>query len=275
MANWNYNTYQDPNALSQKGKVQHPADYPSGSPSFSSYGQIDQGYYVQLPDTDPADLYPSGFLSLPASSSNPSNPGGELYLWITQAQISLSAAGSFAQSARLREFFPRNFVQPVWNIQGICPNSFQLQRLGEFIRLSQFYALNPTSISSTSANLVTLHIYDGHLGDLTNISDKNLKKLHPRQQNYIKNNPTTAVQGKGPHPAQIMQGYINNFSVGAQKFVNAPTYELDFTVAFSQGDLIITQNWSFANTKLQENTNVISYGDLGTGQTTKNSPPVA
>jgi hypothetical protein len=184
-------------------------------------------------------------------------------------------AGSFAQSPRLRQFFPRNFVQPVWNIQGICPNSFQLQRLGEFIRLSQFYALHPTGVSITTTNLVTLHIYDGHLGDLTNISDKNLKKLHPKQQNYIKNNPTTAVQGKGPHKAQIMQGYINNFSVGAQKFVNAPTYELDFTVAFSSGDLIATQNWAFTNSQLQADTNIISYGDLGTGQSNKKTPPVA
>jgi hypothetical protein len=146
--------------------------YAAGSdPNNTNLGSIDQGYYVTLPyetdgsgkPMDPANHRPSGNLT-----SRGTNPGS-IELWITQAQISFQMGGSTGQSKRLREFFPRNLVQPVWTIQGIVPNSYQLQRLGEFIRSTHFDALNPTGMTDATTNLPSFTLYAGNLGNLTSL----------------------------------------------------------------------------------------------------------
>jgi hypothetical protein len=277
MASWNYSNQSDPNA--QTGVI-------NGSQfSFSQFGDIDQGYYVTYP-IEPGSTPPDLINPVAVAPYDPAGHSASGYLacyfpnlpdiqqidiWITQAQISLTTGGTFAQSPRLRQFFPRNFVQPVWTIQGIVPNSFQLQRLAEFIRRTQFAALNPVGLTTTTTHLCQFYIAEGHLGDLQQITQENFKKLGKRQKEWLNKHPQT-VQGKGPHKAQKMQGYIQSFSRGAQKFINAPTYEFDFVVAFSQGDLLVTQNWADIQKQYNEISSIqTSY--LGTGQANRVAPP--
>lgn len=164
-------------------------------------GSLEKGYFVNLPGHDPA-TYKGGST---ASGYFQNKNGETLSLWLTRASIDFKIGGSYGQSKRLRQWFPRNLVQPVWSIQGICPNSFQLQRLGEYIRQSQLEVLNPQSLSATE--YLRLFIYPGNL-----------------------------QAGKGPHNEVNMFGYVHNFKRGAERFKNAPAYEFEFMVLYSYGN---------------------------------------
>lgn len=256
MAAWTYTPGSDPNNTKL---------------GYNNFGPIDTGYYVTYPleadgsPQDPANHSPSGYLQ--------NKDGDQVALWITQAQISFTVAGSFAQSPRLRQFFPRNLVDPVWTIQGIVPNSFQYQRLAEFIRSTHFDVLNPTGITDISSHLPTLHINAGNMGNLASLTDADMKNFTPQQKNFLANNPN-AVQGKGPHAAQHVKGFIPSFSRGAQRFINVPTYQFDFSVVISYGDLFQISNWGQIYKYMSEPT-AITYGDLGTGQTSRATPASA
>lgn len=268
MKPWQYKPGSDPNYISHTGQGFNP-------------GSIEDGYYVTLPSEpnsggslkdplggtpmDPANHSPSGYLQ--------NYKGEQVALWITQAQISFTVGGTFVQSPRLREFFPRNLIDPVWSIQGITPNSFQYQRLAEFIRTTHFDVLDPTGLSDIGSHLPTLHINAGGLGDLSQLQQSDMKHFVPDQKKFLADHPNT-VQGKGPHSAQHMKGFIASFSRGAQRFINVPTYEFQFTVAISYGDLFQISNWGQIYKYMTEPT-AIKYSDLGTGQANRAAPPAS
>lgn len=177
---------------------------------------------------------------------------------MTEANISFQVNGSFSQSARLRQWFPRNLIQPIWKLSGVCPNSFQYQRLGEFIRASQLECITPTSL--LAQNFLKLTIYNRGLGDLNMLSQVSSQFRRPHNVNA-----SQWVQGKGPHEHQVVFGYAQNFSRGATKFINAPTYDFEFNVLFAYGGLFATQNASPVASRAFNNQppNLNNIGNLG------------
>jgi hypothetical protein len=189
------------------------------SSNLISSDSISQGYYVSLPSTDPADNNPSAQLE--------NIRGDTIGLWISNFSIDFSMGGTYAQSMRLRQYMPRNLIQPVIHVEGQMPNSFQYQRLAEFVRESHYDTLFPQTLV-TDQQMLSFTLFAGHLGDLTLFSAGGKRKA--KMGDYV-------VQGKGPHALQHFRGYIQSIQRGAQQFINAPTYTFDFVPSYSYGDL--------------------------------------
>lgn len=173
-------------------------------------GPIDKGYFVRTPDSEASEANCTGWLT--------SQSGETLRLWIHEIQMGFKLGGSFEQSALTRTYFARNFAQPSIQIKGQMPNSYQYQRLGEFVRESQLKALSATSLNA-DANLIALTI--------------------PSTRRDSK----AAVEGphlKGPHTGYHFRGYILSMQRGAQKFVNAPGFTFIFSPAYSYAGIYVT-----------------------------------
>jgi hypothetical protein len=165
-------------------------------------GRIGKGYFVNLPRRNPRDKRPSMYLENQA--------GKRIYLWVTDVTASFEMGGSFAQSVRNRSWYPRNFTQPTISFTGVAPNSYQFNRLAEFVRGSQLRALRDQ---------------DG--GGI-------IKLVMPSRGIDVKRGQ------KGRHQAYTMNGYIKNVARGAKRFENVPTWTFDFILAFSYQGLFKT-----------------------------------
>jgi hypothetical protein len=217
--------------------------YTGADQNQTYFGDINRGYAVQQynqnpgPSIDPSD--PAILMNGQTSSAQFTDQDGDtLDLWLTTAQMSFQVQGAFSQSARLREFFPKNLVQAKWILQGICPNSFQYQRLAQFVRKSQLAVLNQSSLGANQ--LLRLDIFG-----TTN------KQVYVYNGKFYATSPNPRAKkftfnvGKQPHAPQIaMYGYVPNSKRGAQKFVFAPTYQMEFMVCYSYGtqNVLITEN---------------------------------
>lgn len=164
-------------------------------------GGIQAGYYVNNPNRDPRNKKPSAFLE--------NNVGKRIYLWVTEVTSVFGMGGSFAQSVSTRTFYPRNFTQATMTFKGVMPNSYQYNRLAEFVRSTHLRA-NRDEDGGRIIRLV--------------MAQNDLVKRGPRYK----------------HRNYDLDGYITTIGKGARRFEFQPTFEFEFVIATSRQGLFQT-----------------------------------
>lgn len=181
---------------------------------------LKRGYGVADPDTNPAGKGANGRFV------NGRNEKIDFYVEDMTANFGMT--GTTAQSRNLRQFMPHNINQPSITVKGRCPNSFQYNRMGSFVRASHFAALNPGKAE------ITRHL--NTVSGKTVAADTVRFVLFNGSQSY----PYNGVQKgagrnvKGIHAAWAVEGYIKSMKAGGQRFNQAPPFEFEFFIAETQ-----------------------------------------
>jgi len=166
----------------------------------------DRGYHVAVPNSKPTENNYTAYLE--------DSTGKRRYMWVHNIQMSFQVAGSYAQSAKFRAWYPRNFQQPTVQISGQTANQEQYAGLVEFIRDSQRKALdtpvNPFTMDDPifTTALVIPRAGPGHPGHV--------------------------------HQGHALRGFINNIERTAERWVNAPEFQFTFTVVSATAGLFHT-----------------------------------
>lgn len=129
---------------------------------------------------------PNGYLSF---------HGHKCYLWVEELNTDFAMNIQRAQSYRTRTAFPRNFVQPVFNVRCQCANQRIYGDTTEFIRDAQTHLE-----SAMQLYVVNVATYKGH------------RKL------------------RGRHSGNAAEGYVRAVRREYGRFINAPTLSFDFVV---------------------------------------------
>lgn len=157
------------------------------------------GLWNRLPDLRPdrngESLHKSnGFLE--------NEKGERVWMWVNNVEANFSMAGSTAQSRLHREFYAHNFAQPSITVACQTPNTYEYNRLGAFIREGQKQSM------VRQGEILKLRILAA--GD------------HNNEENQLPSNRF--------HRAINVDGYVMNAPRGAERFVNAPTYQFEFII---------------------------------------------
>lgn len=167
--------------------------------------KTDQGYAVNLPNNPRRYSANEGN----ATGYLEAQDGGRLYLWVHDIAMNFQIAGSYAQSHRFREWYPRNFVQPHIQIQGQVANEADYGNLCEFVRRTQRKALR-WQASDGGMWSTQLVIFEGG-------------------------------QGQHSHSGHTLNGHILRIERTAERFVNAPQFAFEFVVVTASAGLYETK----------------------------------
>lgn len=167
-------------------------------------GPIDQGH-VNFPEVQADENSASAYLM--------NRKGEQLHLWVDDVTASFEMGTSTGQSKHRRSLWPRSFVQPKFTVHGQMANSLQYQRLAEFVREAHLDMLQNASLKPQE--MMALHIGQG-------------------------GQPGVSDRQKGHHQGYHMRGYISKIDRGAERWVNAPTFQFEFTLAYSYEGLFST-----------------------------------
>jgi len=162
-------------------------------------GEIERGYGVKIARTTPETNQRNGLLI--------NQNGDHISLWIVDVAADFELAGTSAQSARKRDFYARNFVQPRLRVQGISGDSAQYQKLAEFIRDAQMKAILYGDHQNVKNPTMELTVFGGGW------SDSNLRNTKGR---------TRTIK---------VQGYIESIERGAKRFEFSPEWTFDFVIS--------------------------------------------
>lgn len=161
---------------------------------------IRDGYFVTTPAVAPDDG------GKPANGANAfleDASGARVGMWVNDISADFELAGSTAQGPTRRDFYPHNFSQPSIKIKGQTTNSYEYNRLAEFIRSTHRDAL---SVSS-----------DGVIVSFVCLMPSSVKQ------------PNRPVM-RGRHRTVELTGFVKASKRGATRFVTAHEYELEFIV---------------------------------------------
>lgn len=131
-----------------------------------------------------------------------------LYVWAHDISFDFQIAGSYAQSAHFREFYPHHMVQPRVRLVGQCANEWQYGNVAEWVRRSHSYVLRSRTDTGRK-NLVRLTIPEG--------GDPRLGKKHISHD---------------------FSGHVLAIQRQHERFVNAPEFTLEFVIVLSRGGLV-------------------------------------
>lgn len=137
--------------------------------------------------------------------------GDHISLWVYEVESGFEMAGTRAQSAQKRDFYPHNFVQPALKVRGQTANNYEFNRLSEFVRFAQRRGV----------------FYGEHGLDRPTIDFV-----------LFGNGVKTARGHKGEHQALKLEGIIPTIPRGARRFEFAHDYEFDFIVTKSVSGLM-------------------------------------
>jgi hypothetical protein len=168
----------------------------SWTPGDLENGPIDRGYFVTLPDSQP-DSEGEGIRASNAYLEN--GKGERVWLWLNDIQSNFNLAGTTAQSKGKRSFFPHNLTQPSLTLGGQTPNSYQYNRIAEFVRDFHKSILrddNPLKLGVTAGGPVTIR-------------------------------PII----KGKRDSILVEGYVTSVRKGAERWINAPDYSFEFIIS--------------------------------------------
>jgi hypothetical protein len=137
-------------------------------------------------------------------------------LLITAVDIDLEVSGATAQSRLTRDFYPHNFVQPVFQISGQSIDNVDYAMMCEFIRESQYNLVNDFQINS----LMQLHVFERGIPGRRTVG---------RSVTYNKQNAVNQTV-RGPHKEILAQGVITSIPRQHQTGVFAPEWSFGFQV---------------------------------------------
>lgn len=135
-------------------------------------------------------------------------------LFVHDIQIDLALAGADAQARFTKDFYPRNFTQPTFQISGQCLDQEEYGHLTEWVHQSQRNAL-------ANNKLTQLFIigwgYDGHRNSGSGVTLNG--KGFPNQMI------------RGSHSDTLAMGYVGSLKRTHKQGVYAPTWTVGFVVA--------------------------------------------
>lgn len=136
-------------------------------------------------------------------------------IWVYDLTSDFSLTGTTGQSVGKRDFYARNFNQPVYNFSGQTHNEHDYGRLVEFVRDAQ-----EACVFSPKRTIMQVLI-NGHRG-----ADEVI--LHPGTDRARR---APIVRGqRGRRPPLGVQGYVNTIRRAHKRWVNAPEYQLQFII---------------------------------------------
>lgn len=141
--------------------------------------------------------------------------GQRVWLWVNDITSDFAMSGETAQSRNRREFFAHNFAQPSMTVNCQTPNSYEYNRLGEFIR-------------------------DSHQKGFANQGHVLKFKLAPSGYGPHRT-------AKGIHSGIFVEGHILNASRGAERWVNAPDFQFSFAISKATQFLHLNDEYVYAN----------------------------
>lgn len=167
---------------------------------------IDQGYHVTLPRKKATPDNYTAFLELPGQNER-------IYIWLHQIEASFQVSGSFAQSARGRQWFPRNFVQPSFKFTGQFANQHEYGNFSEFVRRSQGRSLGwRRNEAAAHTTRLVIRSREG--------------MTYPRDG--------SVRHSRAPYE---LFGHILSIERKYTRFVNAPEFSFDFLISFANTGL--------------------------------------
>jgi hypothetical protein len=168
-----------------------------------------QGYAVNFPD-QPSRSYRADKDHFTIALVNDQNV--TRHLWAHQISMNFELAGSYAQSASFRAFYPRNFVQPHIQISGQCASQADHASLIEFIRKCQLQAIR--GANNTTGLIIP--------------------------QGSPESKITQQSGGRFEHQGHAFQGHILKADRTAERWVNAPEFQFEFLVVTASAGLYHT-----------------------------------
>lgn len=212
-----------------------PTAYVYGQKGVSGTNHpIDRGYAVRFPTADPAENNANGKLT--------DQLGRQIYFWIEEVEATITMNGSTGQSRNVRQFFPRNMVQPMFTIRGRMPDSYKFNKLAGFVRESQWLSRSGRYFKMRSMNgdnIAYNNFRDtGEGGNGDSIFDPAIQLViagrNPAEDRSADSNPKSGTTRKGMNRGWTLKGYIKNIQAGAKRFDPAPQFEFQFLVSQMQ-----------------------------------------
>jgi hypothetical protein len=177
-------------------------------PPFRATGR---GYFNKLPNLEATKR--TATASLVNIGLDKADKNKVMYLFVTGIRTGWEVAGTYGQSAGARTFYPRNLTQQDFTIEGVVGNQHQYDRLVEFIiahHQSATDVKHPRDDVGTTALRFRLHPYRVNTG------------RKDRAGNTIYQ---TIYSGLS------FDGYILNIRAGHERFMNAPTYQINMRIS--------------------------------------------
>lgn len=181
---------------------------------------IDQGYYVNHPD---ASLPSRNYKATNANSTAAliDQDGNTMFMYLHEISMSFEIGGTTAQSPKFRQWYPRNFTQPLVTVVGQVANEAEYGALVEFVRTCQRNSLRWKDPNPQRMNQITLKIREGGPGK-AGVAGAD-------------GQPTAAERLH--HEGHKMYGHILNIERKAERWVNAPEFTFQFMVATADAGL--------------------------------------
>ncbi|WP_028058417.1 hypothetical protein [Candidatus Solirubrobacter pratensis] len=199
-------------------------------------GSIAKGYAVRWARTTPETNGGNAVLI--------NQSGDHIGLWVTDVTADFEMAGTTAQSARKRDFYPHNFVQPHLNVKGQSGDSYQYQRIAEFVRDSHLKSILYSDHDNVTTPTVTLTVLGRGFDAARNM--------------------------RGSTQTIIVDGYIESIQRGAQKAQFSPEWEFDFIVSKARSWLMTDEK--VKGRKLKNILDFITKGSADSLATDVNGP---
>lgn len=136
-------------------------------------------------------------------------------IWIYDVTSDFALVGTTAQSPGKRDFYARNFSQPVYTMRGQTHNEFDYGRLIEFVRDAQ-----EECVFGAKRTIMQVRL-NGHRGPDEVWHQPGTR--NERKRPIIRNQ-------RGRRPPLGAQGYVNTIRRAHTRFVNAPEYEFQFII---------------------------------------------
>jgi hypothetical protein len=184
---------------------------------YPGQNQLNRGYAVQTPKVDPAKRNGNGrFVN---------QLGEKITFYIEQIEANFEMAGQTAQSRSLRQFFPHNMVQPSIMVTGIAPNSYQYNRLADFVRVSHVLSLRGRGLRDQNKPFRNFLDAQGRTVMIPTIRFD----ISNGTEFKLRNGRTI----KGIHKPWKLEGYVRSMTAGAEHFQQAPPFQFEFVIAES------------------------------------------
>lgn len=199
--------------------------YVSGTGPFNSVYPLGHVSTTRGRDARPINRTTEARLYKSANGVMTNQLGEKAYIWIDEMEADFAVGGSAAQSHKVRQFFPHNFVQPNITVNCTFPTQHFYNTFGAFVRSSHIYALSGFELQNAGVRVRQRRGARGRRYALTTV------KFWVKGGNKSFKGSKTS---KGHHSPWLLEGYIQSVQAGATKFEYAPTLSFDFTVAESK-----------------------------------------
>lgn len=181
---------------------------------YSGPVKTNQGYQVATKGTKASEARYTVYLETP--------DGEQHFCFIHEVDADFQISGSYAQSARKRDWYPRSFSQVSVSFTGQASSQAEYHNLTEFIRRAQRHSLDWKNATTRQASTTKLGM------------------PLPRNAPARFNRRTGKRESMG-YSSHLLFGHIGRIERISERYVVAPEYRFDFLVSFAHQGLFHTR----------------------------------